>query len=341
MKALVKEQAAPGIWLKDMPEPQIGPNDVKIKIRKTAICGTDIHIFDWDKWAQDNVPLGLITGHEFVGEIVEMGKEVTGFRIGDRVSGEGHIACGFCRNCRAGRRHVCRKNVSVGVTRTGCFAEYFILPAVNAYPIPDGIPDIEAAILDHLGNAAHTALSFDLIGEDVLITGAGPVGMMAAAIARYAGARHVVITDVNIYRLDLAKKMGASLAIDTSKKSLDLVMKELGMREGFDVGLEMSGNPFAFNDMLTHMNHGGKVALLGFLPQKTQINWNNIIMKGLDVKGIYGREMFETWYKMICMLQGGLDISPAITHEFPVSEYEKAFAMMKSGQSGKVVINWQ
>ncbi len=341
MKALVKEQAAPGIWLKDMPEPQVGPNDVKIKIRKTAICGTDIHIFDWDKWAQDNVPVGLITGHEFVGEIVDMGNEVTGFQIGDRVSGEGHIACGYCRNCRAGRRHVCRKNVSTGVTRTGCFAEYFILPAVNAYPIPDSIPDIEAAILDPLGNAVHTALSFDLIGEDVLITGAGPVGMMAAAIARYAGARHIVVTDVNVYRLGLARHMGASMAVDTNKKSLDVVMKELGMREGFDVGLEMSGNPFAFNDMLTHMNHGGKVALLGFLPQDTQINWNNIIMKGLNVKGIYGREMFETWYKMITMLQGGLDISFAITHEFPVSEYEKAFATMKSGQSGKVVINWQ
>jgi threonine 3-dehydrogenase len=341
MKALVKEKAAPGIWLKDMPEPEMGHNDVKIKIRKTAICGTDIHIFDWDKWAQEHVPVGLITGHEFVGEIVDMGKEVTGFKIGDRVSGEGHIACGFCRNCRAGRRHVCRKNVSVGVTRTGCFAEYFILPAVNAYPIPDSIPDIEAAVLDPLGNATHTALSFDLIGEDVLITGAGPVGMMAAGIARYAGARHIVVTDVNPFRLDLARKMGASLAVDTSKKSLDIVMKELGMREGFDVGLEMSGNPTAFNDMLTHMNHGGKVALLGFLPENTQINWNNIIMKGLNVKGIYGREMFETWYKMICMLQGGLDISPAVTHEYPVSEYEKAFATMKSGQSGKVVINWQ
>jgi threonine 3-dehydrogenase len=341
MKALVKDKAEPGIWLKEVPRPHIGPNDVLIKISKTAICGTDIHIFDWDSWAQEHVPIGLITGHEFVGKVVEVGEEVSGFYIGDRVSGEGHIACGFCRNCRAGRRHVCRKNVSVGVTRTGCFAEYFVLPAVNAYPIPKDIPDIEAAILDPLGNAAHTALSFDLIGEDVLITGAGPVGMMAAAIARYAGARHVVVTDVNPYRLELVKKMGVSVAVDTNQKSLDVVMKELEMREGFDVGLEMSGNSFAFNDMLTHMNHGGKVALLGFLPQSTQINWNNIIMKGLNVKGIYGREMFETWYKMICMLQGGLNISPAITHEFPIDEYEQAFAMMKSGKSGKVVLNWQ
>jgi threonine 3-dehydrogenase len=341
MKALVKAQAAPGIWMQDVPKPTPGPNDVLIKIKKTAICGTDIHIFDWDDWAKQNVPVGLITGHEFVGEIVEIGNEVTGFKVGDRVSGEGHIACGFCRNCRAGRRHVCRKNVSVGVTRTGCFAEYFVLPAVNAYRIPDNIPDVQAAVLDPLGNAAHTALSFDLVGEDVLITGAGPVGIMAAAIARYAGARHVVVTDLNPFRLDLAKRMGATLAIDTNQKSLDAAMKELGMREGFDVGLEMSGNPAAFKDMLVHMNHGGKVALLGFLPDTTQINWNNIIMKGLNVKGIYGREMFETWYKMICMLQGGLDISPAITHEFSVNEFEKAFATMKSGKSGKIVIDWE
>jgi threonine 3-dehydrogenase len=340
MKALVKAKQEPGIWLLDVPMPEMGHNDVLIKIKKTAICGTDIHIYDWDTWAQENIPVPLITGHEFVGEIVDMGKEVTGFHVGDRVSGEGHIACGFCRNCRAGRRHVCRKNISVGVTRNGCFAEYFVLPAVNAYPVPDSIPDIEAAILDPLGNATHTALSFDLIGEDVLITGAGPVGIMAAAIARHAGARHVVITDVNPYRLELAKKMDVSLAIDTSKHSLDEVMTSLKMREGFDVGLEMSGNAAAFNDMLKHMNHGGKVALLGFLPQNTQINWNNIIMKGLNVKGIYGREMFETWYKMITMLQGGLDISTAITHEYNISNFDTAFETMKSGHSGKVVIDW-
>jgi threonine 3-dehydrogenase len=340
MKALIKSKPEAGIWMTDVPMPEMGHNDVLIKIKKTAICGTDIHIYDWDAWAKQNIPLPLITGHEFVGEIVDTGKEVTGFRVGDRVSGEGHIACGFCRNCRAGRRHVCRKNVSVGVTRTGCFAEYFVLPAVNAYPIPDSIEDIEAAVLDPLGNAAHTALSFDLIGEDVLITGAGPVGIMAAAIARHAGARHIVITDVNPYRLDLAKKMGVSLALDSRKTSLDDAMKSLKMREGFDVGLEMSGNGMAFNDMLTHMNHGGKVALLGFLPVDTSINWNNIIMKGLNVKGIYGREMFETWYKMICMLESGLDISPVITHRFDSADYEKAFEVMRSGQSGKVILSW-
>ncbi|MDR3491729.1 MAG: L-threonine 3-dehydrogenase [Gammaproteobacteria bacterium] len=341
MKALVKSKHAPGIWMENVDMPFVGHNDVLIKIKKTAICGTDIHIYKWDEWAQKNVPIPLTIGHEFVGEIVEMGKEVHGFKIGDRVSGEGHIACGFCRNCRAGRRHVCRKNESIGVTRTGCFAEYLSLPAVNAYPIPKSIPDNQAAILDPLGNAAHTALSFDLVGEDVLITGAGPVGIMAAAIARHAGARHVVITDVNPYRLNLAKTMGASIALNTSESTLTEAMEVLSMREGFDIGLEMSGNPTAFNDMLDHMNHAGKVALLGFLPPETQINWNNIIMKGLHVKGIYGREMFETWYKMISMLQSGLDISPVITQQFNLHAYDKAFETMASGQSGKVIINWE
>ena len=341
MKALVKLHAEPGIWLSDVPEPEIGPNDVLIKIKKTAICGTDIHIYNWDAWAQQTIPLPLITGHEFVGEVVKMGNEVRGFKIGDRVSGEGHIACGFCRNCRAGRRHLCRKNESVGVTRSGAFAEYLSLPAVNAYPLPDSVTDKEASILDPFGNAAHCALSFGLVGEDVLITGAGPVGIMAAAIARHIGARHIVITDINDYRLNLAKKMGATLAINVQTTTLKEAMDVLGMKEGFDVGLEMSGNASAFSSMLSSMNHAGKIALLGFLPQDAQIDWNHIIMKGLMVKGIYGREMFETWYKMIGMLQSGLDITPLLTHEFHINDYQKAFETMRSGHSGKVIINWE
>ncbi len=340
MKALVKSKPEPGIWMSDVAKPAVGPNDVLIKVKKTAICGTDIHIYNWDAWAQQHVPIPLTIGHEFVGEIVELGKEVKGLKIGDRVAGEGHIACGFCRNCRAGRRHLCRKNESVGVTRTGCFAEYVSIPAVNAYPIPDSISDTQAAILDPFGNATHTALSFNLVGEDVLITGAGPVGLMAAAVARHAGARHVVITDINEYRLDLAKKMGISLALNSNKTTLKEAMDKLKMKEGFDVGLEMSGNPKAFNDMLAHMVHAGKVALLGFLPRDTQIDWNYIIMKGLKLKGIYGREMFETWYKMITMLQSGLDISAVITHQFNINDYQKAFDVMRSGQSGKVVMSW-
>jgi len=340
MKALVKLKPETGIWMTDVPLPTMGNNDVMIKVKKTAICGTDIHIYNWDTWAQHTVPVSLTTGHEFVGEIVDIGKDVEGFKLHDRVSGEGHIACGFCRNCRAGRRHVCRKNESVGVTRNGCFAEYVVIPAVNAYPIPDNVSDSVASILDPFGNATHTALSFDLVGEDVLITGAGPVGIMAVAVARHVGARHIVITDVNEYRLDLAKKMGASLALNVKNISLKQAMDKLSMREGFDVGLEMSGNPEAFANMLTHMNHAGKIALLGFLPSNTQIDWNNIIMKGLLVKGIYGREMFETWYKMISMLQSGLDVSPVITHEFHSDEYQKAFETMLSGQSGKVIMRW-
>ncbi len=341
MKALVKTKAERGIWLTDVPEPQMGHNDVLIKVKKTAICGTDIHIYNWDAWAQQTIPVPLVIGHEFVGEIVDVGSDVQGLKVGDRVAGEGHIACGFCRNCRAGRRHVCRKNVSVGVTRNGCFAEYVVIPAVNAYPLPNDITDSQAAILDPLGNAVHTALAFSVVGEDVLITGAGPVGMMAVAVARHVGARHIVITDVNEYRLNLAKKMGASLAINVQKTSLTEAMNILGMREGFDVGLEMSGNARAFDDMLAHMNYAGKVALLGFLPRETQIDWNNIIMKGLQVKGIYGREMFETWYKMISMLQSGLDVSPVMTHEFHIDDYQKAFETMLSGESGKVIISWE
>lgn len=340
MKALIKLKPERGIWMSEAPIPELGPNDVLIKVKKTAICGTDIHIYNWDAWAQQNVPVPLTVGHEFVGEIAELGNEVTSFKIGDRVSGEGHIACGFCRNCRAGRRHLCRKNDSVGVTRNGCFAEYLAIPAVNAYPIPDSVSDSEAAILDPFGNATHTALSFSVVGEDVLITGAGPVGIMAVAVAKHVGARYIVITDVNEYRLELAKKMGATLAINPQQMSLDEAMKKLGMREGFDVGLEMSGNPKAFNDMLAHMNHAGKVALLGFLPQDTQINWNHIIMKGLQLKGIYGREMFDTWYKMICMIQTRLDITPVITHEYPIDDFQKAFDTMLSGQSGKVIMSW-
>ena len=340
MKALVKLKPETGIWMTDVPMPEVGPNDVLIKIKKTAICGTDIHIYKWDQWAQEHVPVPLTTGHEFVGEVVEMGKEVRGFNVGDRVSGEGHIACGFCRNCRAGRRHLCRKTDSVGVTRTGCFAEYLSIPAVNAYPIPASIPDEQAAILDPFGNATHTTLAFNLVGEDVLITGAGPVGIMAVAVARHVGARHIVVTDVNEYRLAIAKKMGASLAINPTDFSLSQAMEKLGMHEGFDVGLEMSGNPKAFNAMLEHMNHAGKVALLGFLPNDTQINWNRIIMKGLVIKGIYGREMFDTWYKMITMLQSGLDIAPVITHQFSIDDYQAAFDTMLTGQSGKVIMSW-
>jgi threonine 3-dehydrogenase len=340
MKALVKLKAEPGIWMTDVPQPEVGHSDVLIKVKKTAICGTDVHIYNWDEWAQKHISVPLTIGHEFVGEIVEIGKDVKRFKVGERVSGEGHIACGFCRCCRAGRRHLCRKNESVGVTRNGCFAEYLVIPATNAYPLPKSISDLQAAILDPLGNAAHTALSYDVVGEDVLITGAGPVGIMAAAIVRHIGARHVVITDVNPYRLELAKKVGASLVINSNKNTLKEAMDILSMREGFDVGLEVSGNSSAFNGMLDHMNHAGKVALLGFLPRETQIDWNNVIMKGLLVKGIYGREMFETWYKMICMLQSGLDVSAVITHQFEVQDYEKAFAVMRSGESGKVIMNW-
>ncbi|RDI42686.1 L-threonine 3-dehydrogenase [Aquicella lusitana] len=342
MKALVKAKAQTGIWMEDVAMPAVGPNDVLIKIKKTAICGTDIHIYNWDEWAQEHIQVPLVIGHEFVGEVVEIGKEVTSyFNPGDRVSGEGHIACGHCRNCRAGRSHLCRRNVSVGVTRNGCFAEYLSIPATNAYPIPPSIPDSQAAILDPFGNATHSALSFDLVGEDVLITGAGPVGIMAAAIARHVGARHVVITDVNAYRLELAKKMGATLAVNPAKTSLREVMDQLNMKEGFDVGLEMSGNAKAFNDMITYMNHAGKIALLGFLPHGTGIDWSQIIMKGIIIKGIYGREMYDTWYKMITMLQSGLDIAPVITHEFSIDEYQQAFETMRSGQSGKVIMNWE
>jgi threonine 3-dehydrogenase len=341
MKALVKAKPEVGIWMEDVPMPVIGPNDVLVKIHKTAICGTDIHIYNWDDWAKKHIQVPLVAGHEFVGEIVEIGKEVTGyFKIGDRVSGEGHIACGHCRNCRCGRSHLCRSNISIGVTRNGAYAEYLAIPAVNAYRIPTEVSDNQASILDPFGNAAHTALSFDLVGEDVLITGAGPVGIMAAAIARHVGARFVVITDVNEYRLALAKKMGVTMAVNTKEMSLTEVMTTLNMHEGFDVGLEMSGNTSAFNDMIMHMNHAGKIALLGFLPHNAGIDWSQLIMKGMTIKGIYGREMYETWHKMIMMLQSGLNIDPVITHEFSVDHFQEAFEVMRSGQSGKVIMQW-
>ncbi|MBI2256114.1 MAG: L-threonine 3-dehydrogenase [Proteobacteria bacterium] len=340
MKALVKEKAGPGLTLMDVAKPEVGHNDVLIRIRKTAICGTDIHIWKWDEWAAKTVPVGMHVGHEYVGEIVAMGEEVRGFAVGDRVSGEGHVTCGHCRNCRAGRRHLCRNTFGIGVNRPGAFAEFLALPAVNAFKIADNISDDLAAIFDPYGNATHTALSFNLVGEDVLITGAGPIGIMAVAIAKHVGARHVVITDVNDYRLDLAHRMGATRAVNVSREPLTDVMKELGMVEGFDVGLEMSGVPSAFNTMLDVMNHGGKVALLGIPPGNTAIDWNNVIFKGLEIKGIYGREMFETWYKMVAMLQSGLNLNPILTHQFALKDYVEGFQTMLSGQSGKVILNW-
>jgi threonine 3-dehydrogenase len=340
VKALVKAKAERGIWMADVPRPTIGPNDVLIRMRKTAICGTDIHIYRWDEWAQRTIKVPMAVGHEYCGEIVELGSEVRGLAVGDRVSGEGHITCGYCRNCRAGRRHLCRNTVGVGVNRPGCFAEYMALPAVNVFKLPAVITDEIAAILDPLGNATHTALSFNLVGEDVLITGAGPIGIMAVAIARFVGSRHVVISDVNPYRLALARRMGATRALDVRSQSLDEAMRELGMEEGWDVGLEMSGNPSAFRDLLRTMHHGGSVALLGIMPKDTGIDWDQVIFKGLVLKGVYGREMFETWYKMSAMLQSGLDISPVITHRLAIEDYQDGFAIMDSGQSGKVILDW-
>ncbi len=340
MKALVKAKAERGIWMEDIEAPQIGHNDVLIKINRTAICGTDIHIFQWDDWARNTIPIPLAVGHEFSGEIVDLGAEVRGLEVGDRVSAEGHITCGVCRNCRAGRRHLCMSTEGVGVSRAGAFAEYLSVPAFNVFKLPDSISDDMASVLDPLGNATHTALSFDLVGEDVLITGAGPIGIMAVAIARYAGARHIVITDINDYRLDLARKMGASCALNVQSESLDDTMRDLGMEEGFDVGMEMSGNPQAFRDMLRTMHHGGKVAILGIPPSETTIDWNEVIFKGLELKGVYGREMFETWYKMSSMLQSGLNIDAIITHHFEIDEFQPAFELMESGQSGKVILHW-
>ncbi len=340
MKALVKSRREAGIWMQKLDRPAVGHNDVLIRMRKTAICGTDIHIYNWDAWAQKTIPVPMQVGHEYCGEIVEMGGEVAGLQIGDRVSGEGHITCGHCRNCRAGRRHLCRNTAGVGVNRPGCFAEYMTLPASNVFRLPAAISDDIASILDPLGNATHAALSFSIVGEDVLITGAGPIGIMAVAIARFIGARHVVITDVNDYRLELARKMGATRAVNVTRDALPDVMNELGMEEGFDVGLEMSGNPGAFRDMVKTMHHGGSIALLGIPPADMAIDWNDVIFKGLVIKGIYGREMFETWYKMASMLQSGLDVAPVITHRFPVGDYQQAFEVMNTGRSGKVILDW-
>ncbi len=340
MRALAKLKREAGIWMTDAEIPAAGPNDLLIKIRKTAICGTDIHIYQWDEWSQNTIPVPMIVGHEYVGEVVDMGQEVRGFSIGDRVSGEGHITCGHCRNCRAGRRHLCRNTVGVGVDRQGAFAEYLVIPAFNAFKIPDNISDDLAAIFDPFGNAVHTALSFNLTGEDVLITGAGPIGIMAAAVAKHVGARFVVITDVNPYRLELAEKMGATRTVNVAEQELKDVMDELGMTEGFDVGMEMSGVPSAFNTMLDRMNHGGKIAMLGIPPSDMAIDWTKVIFKGLELKGVYGREMFETWYKMASLIQSGLDLSPMLTHSLSVDEFQRGFEIMSSGQSGKVVLDW-
>lgn len=340
MKALAKLYAEEGIWQTDVEMPKMGHNDVMIKIKKTAICGTDVHIYKWNEWAQKTIKIPLVAGHEYVGEIVDIGSEVKGFKHGDRVSGEGHITCGHCRNCRAGRVHLCRNTKGVGVNRDGAFAEYLVIPAFNAFKIPDNISDSLAAIFDPFGNAVHTALSFDMVGEDVLITGAGPIGIMAAAISRHVGARHVIITDVNPYRLALAEKMGVTRAVDAGKQDLQQVMKELGMTEGFDVGLEMSGVPSAFHNMLETMNNGGKIAMLGIPSSEMAIDWDKVIFKGLTIKGIYGREMFETWYKMVSLIQSGLNLAPIITHEMPVDNYLEGFEIMSSGKSGKVVLDW-
>ncbi len=340
MKALVKSKREPGLWMEDVPMPSIGPNDVLIRVHKSAICGTDMHIWNWDAWSQRTIPVPMHVGHEYVGVIERIGAEVEGYKVGDRVSGEGHIVCGHCRNCRAGKRHLCPNTQGVGVNRPGSFAEYLSLPAFNLFKVPDGISDELASIFDPYGNATHTALSFDMVGEDVLITGAGPIGIMAAAIAKYVGARNVVITDVNPYRLDLARKLGATRAVDVSREKLSDVMGELGMTEGFDVGLEMSGNASAFRGMIDGMANGGRIALLGILPDDASIDWSKVIFKGLFLKGIYGREMFETWYKMAAMIQGGLNIAPVITHRFAIDDFRQGFEAMGSGQSGKVILDW-
>ena len=340
MTALVKQKAEPGLWLDDVPEPEIGINDVLIKIDRTGICGTDLHIYNWDAWAQETIPVPMVVGHEFTGAIVETGDNVNDFNIGDIVSGEGHVVCGRCRNCLAGRRQLCKDTAGVGVNSPGAFAEYLSLPMTNVWHQDLSIDRDVQSIFDPFGNAAHTALTFKVLGEDVLITGAGPIGIMAAAIVKHAGARHVVITDVNPYRLKLAEKMGVTMAVDVSKKTLAEVQKELGMTEGFDVGLEMSGNPKAFNDMLANMCHGGKLAMLGIPSEDMAIDWNTVIFNMITLKGIYGREMYETWYMMTAMLQSGLDISPVITHRMDYSEFEKGFEVMNSGECGKVVLKW-
>lgn len=340
MKALIKKKPGKGIWLEEVNIPEIGINDVLIKIKKSAICGTDLHIYRWDEWAQKTIKTPMTIGHEYVGNIVKMGSGVSHFSLGERVTGEGHIACGFCRNCRRGKNHVCENIVGVGVNRDGAFAEYLCLPATNVIKINPKINDDIASIFDPFGNATHTALSFPVVGEDVLITGAGLIGSMAVAICRFAGARYIVVTDLIEYRLDIARKMGATKAINPTQEKISDVVKELGM-VGFDVGLEMSGSPQAFNEMIKNMYNGSKIALLGILPHSTLVPWDEIIFKALHLKGIYGREMFETWYKMEQMILSGLDISPVITHKFPVHEFQKAFDIMDQGRCGKVILNWE
>ena len=340
MKALVKRKSERGIWLEDVPVPSIGINDVLIKVDRTGICGTDLHIYLWDNWAQMTIRVPLVVGHEFVGEIVQVGSNVADFWPGEVVSGEGHVVCGRCRNCFAGRRHLCADTKGIGVNRPGAFAEYIALPMTNVWHHDESIDRDIAAIFDPFGNAVHTALSFPVLGEDVLITGAGPIGIMAAAVVRHAAARHVVVTDVNPYRLALAKKMGATVAVDVRQRSIADVQKELGMVEGFDVGLEMSGNQTAFRDMLANMCHGGKVAMLGIPDSEMAVDWNLVVFNMLTIKGIYGREMYESWYKMTVMLQSGLDLSQVITHRFHYTEFQRGFDVMESGQSGKVVLDW-
>jgi threonine 3-dehydrogenase len=340
MKALVKARAEPGIWMERVPVPEPGPNDVLIRVKKSAICGTDVHIYNWDKWAEATIPVPMVVGHEFSGEIAEIGSSVTKYNVGQRVSGEGHIVCGICRNCRAGRGHLCRNTLGVGVHRPGSFGEYVCIPEDNVVPIPDDISDEIAAIFDPFGNAVHTALSFDLVGEDVLVTGAGPIGIMGALVAKRSGARKVVITDINPARLALARKLGIDYVVDASVQNLADVMKDIGMTEGFDVGLEMSGAAPAFRDMIDKMNNGGKIAILGIAPTGFEIDWNKVIFKMLNLKGIYGREMFETWYKMIAFVQGGLDLSPIITHRLPIDDFQTGFDAMRFGSSGKVVLSW-
>ncbi len=341
MRALVKSKAETGLWLEEVPVPEPGINDVRIEVLRTGICGTDVHIYAWDAWAQKTIPVPLVVGHEFVGRVVDVGANVMDFHPGDVVSGEGHVVCGRCRNCFAGRRHLCRDTKGIGVNRPGAYAEYLVLPMTNVWVHDPAIPRDVEAIFDPFGNAVHTALHFPVLGEDVLVTGAGPIGVMAAAVARHAGARHVVVTDVNPYRLELARRMGATLAVDVRSRSIASVQEELGMKEGFDVGLEMSGNAQAFRDMLANMCHGGKVAMLGIPDHELAIDWHTVIFNMLTIQGIYGREMYETWYKMTVMIQSGLDIAPIITHRFHYTEFEKGFDAMRSGQSGKVVLTWK
>lgn len=340
MKALVKSRPEPGLWLESLPIPSVGPNEVLVRVHKAGICGTDLHIVNWDGWARRNIRLPRIIGHEFAGEIVDIGPGVTGYAVGDRVTAEGHITCGICRNCRAGKRHLCAHAVGIGGGRDGAFAEYLVVPAFNLWPVHPDIPTELAAIMDPFGNAVHCALSFDVVGEDVLITGAGPIGIMAAAVCRFIGARHVVVADINDYRLELAARLGASRTVNVARQSLPEVMRELKMSNGFDVGLEMSGHPAAFNSMIANMYHGGSIALLGFLPPETEIDWDGVIFKGLHLKGVYGREMFETWYKMTQLIRSGLDISGVITHRFPFDRHEEAFAALASGKCAKVVLEW-